>query len=219
MGIDSLLSPIITPVLNIIETVIDRAVPDKNKAMQLSHAIKTQILQLDNKALSAQLEVILAEAKGESWIQRSWRPILMLGITAIILNNYLLMPYVEFIVHAFGGNIKGLYIELPDSLFTMLQYGLGGYVVGRSAEKIYKTKKASQIMESTTRKINKQIESVKQVSVPLVEPKMDTLSSSGKLKVPPSKLDQGTSKSKDITQHQAKAIEDPRDNNIFFQED
>ena len=71
-----------------------------------------------------QTEIILAEANG-NWLQRSWRPILMLSFGFIVI-------YVKFIGPLFGLPIPELELEF----WELLKIGIGGYVVGRSAEKI-----------------------------------------------------------------------------------
>jgi hypothetical protein len=90
----------------------------KNKILQV---LKEKELELQKM----QTDIIIAEAKG-NWLQRSWRPILMLSFGFIVIYNkfisqlspYLITPVLE-----------------PD-FWTLLQIGIGGYVVGRSAEKI-----------------------------------------------------------------------------------
>jgi hypothetical protein len=78
----------------------------------------------------AQAKVIIAEAQGESWLQRNWRPILMLTIVFIVANNYVIAPYISL----FG--YKSLALELPETMWNLMNIGVGGYVVGRSGEKI-----------------------------------------------------------------------------------
>lgn len=78
----------------------------------------------------AQAKVIIAEAQGESWLQRNWRPILMLTIVFIVMNNYVIAPYISL----FG--YKSLALELPETMWNLMNIGVGGYVVGRSGEKI-----------------------------------------------------------------------------------
>ena len=80
-----------------------------------------------------QAEVVLAESRG-SWMQRSWRPILMLSIVAIIVNNYILFPYFSL----FG--LPATMLQLPEKLWSLMMIGVGGYVIGRSGEQIAKTK-------------------------------------------------------------------------------
>jgi len=69
-------------------------------------------------------------------MQRNWRPALMWIIIFVIANNYLLAPFLNHIVTLFGGGNILPILELPDKLFNLMTIGLGGYVVGRSAEKI-----------------------------------------------------------------------------------
>ena len=73
-------------------------------------------------------KVLSTELSG-NWLQRSWRPILMLVLVFIILNNYVLFPYFPDIFNS---------LELPTQLWDLLTLGVGGYVVGRSVEKAVK---------------------------------------------------------------------------------
>lgn len=56
----------------------------------------------------------------------------MLSITAIVVNNYILAPYLQA---AFGW-WWSVTLDLPPEMWTLLTVGVGGYVVGRSGEKI-----------------------------------------------------------------------------------
>jgi hypothetical protein len=73
--------------------------------------------------LNAQRDVIMSEAKSESWLARNWRPISMMTFTAMI------------VLHWFG-----LTAVISDAqvleILAIIKYGLSGYVVGRSGEKI-----------------------------------------------------------------------------------
>lgn len=77
--------------------------------------------------IDAQARVITAEAQGEGWLQRSWRPIVMLWLAALVGAHFL------------GFTPSGLSEAMVLKLFDIVQYGLAGYVAGRSAEKIAKT--------------------------------------------------------------------------------
>lgn len=78
-------------------------------------------------ALQAQASVITTEAQG-NWLQRSWRPILMLAFGFIIIYRY-------FISQVFALPA----VELPTDFWDLLELGIGGYVVGRSVEKVADT--------------------------------------------------------------------------------
>ena len=90
------------------------------------------------RLFEVQGDIVKAEAQGESWLQRNWRPILMISIVAIVVNNYLLVPYGQMF---FPGSVKVL--ELPPALWELMKIGVGGYVIGRTGEKMvreWKTK-------------------------------------------------------------------------------
>ena len=110
--------------------VIDQAVTDKDEANRLKGEIQSRLIDSRDSAIKARMQIILAEATGESWIQRSWRPLLMLVIVAIVANNYLLAPYLGAM---FG---VGLQLELPERMWDLMTLGVGGYIAGRSGEKI-----------------------------------------------------------------------------------
>ena len=98
-------------------------------------------LQADTEYMKAQAENIRAEATSESWIARSWRPTTMLLlIIGILLHQFGLD---DAFASVFGGH--GISDEYVDEYFTLVQIGLGGYIVGRSGEKMVKTwKKPNQ---------------------------------------------------------------------------
>ena len=103
-------------------------------------ALDNKLIELD--AILAQLKVktdemrhniIIAETKSQSWLARNWRPILMLVIITIVANNYVIFPYVSLFT------TKVTMLTLPDHLWSLLKIGVGGYIVGRSAETVTKT--------------------------------------------------------------------------------
>jgi len=97
---------------------------------RLKASIQTAVLSADAEALQEQAGIITAEAKGESWLQRNWRPMTMLIFVGIVANNYIIAPYVGL----FAPGYK-LILDTPPDLWALIKIGLGGYVVGRSAEK------------------------------------------------------------------------------------
>ncbi len=105
----------------------------KARIMGVQSDVMAMSLDYESKLNDAKSNIIIAEAQGSSWMQRNWRPTLMLTIVAIVANNYIIYPYLVL----FG--IPATPLELPDELFTLMQIGVGGYIVGRSAEKIAKT--------------------------------------------------------------------------------
>lgn len=129
--------PVIGSIVEKVLGVVDQAVEDKDAANKLKAELQAQLMTLDysvlEKEIESQANIIVAEAKGDSWLQRSWRPITMLVFVFVIFNNYILFPYASL----FGAGVPML--TLPPDMWALLKIGLGGYVVGRSGEKIFKT--------------------------------------------------------------------------------
>ncbi|MFM9269973.1 3TM-type holin [Halomonas elongata] len=126
----SIIANILGIVADPVMDVIDQAVTDKDQANKLKAELRRRLIDQQDAALQARMKIILAEATGESWLQRNWRPLLMTVIVAIIANNYLVAPYLGAM---FG---VGLQLELPQQLWQLMTMGVGGYIAGRSGEKI-----------------------------------------------------------------------------------
>ena len=122
----------IAPIAKILFNTIDKAVEDKDLANKLKADLQTQLLQSHTEELKAAASVVEAEAKA-GWFTASWRPLLMYVLIFILVWNYILGPVIKFFFHA------AITIDLPGDVWTLLQIGLGGYVVGRSAESVART--------------------------------------------------------------------------------
>ena len=128
----NIVSGAIKPLFNLIDelhTSDEERLKLKNELQIIQNNMASKILKYQEEQIKAQKEIIVAEIKN-GWLSRNWRPILMLTIVAIVANNYLFYPYLSM----FTDNVKVL--DLPDKLWNLMQIGVGGYIVGRSGEKI-----------------------------------------------------------------------------------
>lgn len=132
------LAALLPAVVSTVKDAIMKAVPDKDAAARLQADITTQLIAQDSAALDGAVKIILAEAQGASWLQRNWRPLLMLVIIAIVANNYLIAPYINALFGA--GSVPVL--ALPEQLWNLMTLGVGGYIAGRTGEKMLETWKA-----------------------------------------------------------------------------
>lgn len=107
-----------------IKGLVDKFIPDAQKAQELSSHLLDTALNFVTNAINAQRDTIVAEAKGESWLQRNWRPLTMLAFVGLIIAYW------------FGFTVENISEAERLALFDIIQIGLGGYVFGRSAEKI-----------------------------------------------------------------------------------
>ena len=112
-----------------ITSIIDKLIPDKEAAAQA----KIKLVELSKQGELAELQgavsIINAEANGESWLQRNWRPLVMVWFAVLVGAHWL------------GFTPENLKPEEIDALLDIVKVGLGGYVVGRSAEKVMKAYK------------------------------------------------------------------------------
>ena len=131
-----------SPIIGALFKTVDKAIDSKEEREKIKSNIQQQVMAGEMKELSTAANIILAEAKSESWLARNWRPLLMLIVVLIIANNYLLVPY----ANAFFN--WGILLELPDALWTLLTIGVGGYTVGRSAEKVAGKLKKEQLWDT-----------------------------------------------------------------------
>ena len=133
--------PIIGNVIDDIFKAVDKSTLDKDKALEIKSELQKAVTQLDynryQQELEAQVKTVLAEEQGKSWLQRNWRPLLMMLFGVIVANNYIIAPYIQLL---FGVN-KAVMLQIPPDMWGLLKLGIGGYVVGRSAEKIAETMK------------------------------------------------------------------------------
>jgi hypothetical protein len=122
----------IAPLAKILFSTIEKSVPDKDLQEKLKAQLNQQLLQSSTEELKAAASIVEAEAKA-GWFASSWRPLLMYVLIFILVWNYVIGP----VIKVFTGAI--ISFELPGDVWTLLNVGLGGYVIGRSAESVART--------------------------------------------------------------------------------
>lgn len=123
MSILSLIAGAIGPVTKLIDelhTSDEERGKLQNALAKLNIDVGSQFIGYESQLNQQRADIVKAEAQGDSWLQRSWRPITMLTfLVLVVADAFGLLPF-----------------RLAGEAWTLLQLGLGGYVVGRSAEKI-----------------------------------------------------------------------------------
>ena len=123
IGIVDLIGGIFKPAAELIDelhTSEEERLASKAKLLDVQAAAMQTVLSYESEMLAAKAEIVNSEASSEHWLAASWRPITML----------------TFLVLTVGDSLGLLPNPLRDEAWTLLQLGLGGYVVGRSGEKI-----------------------------------------------------------------------------------
>jgi hypothetical protein len=99
---------------------------DRGKIESYLATLEDKLLGLQSEVVNAQKSIIVAEAQGGSWLQRNWRPVVMVTFAGLVVAHWL------------GFTAENLTEAEVLSLLGIVKIGLGGYVVGRSAEKCVK---------------------------------------------------------------------------------
>lgn len=122
--------PFVEPIIRIVE----RLIPDPDERASLEHELRQAAITADAEFAKAQSEVIQKEAAG-SWMQRSWRPILMFLLMGVILWHMIAVPMISAFTGISIGEMVGLAV-VPTPVWTLLTVGMGGYIGGRTVEKV-----------------------------------------------------------------------------------
>lgn len=114
----------ITAVLGIGGKLIDRLWPDPEQRAQAQLALMELAQKGELTELIERASIVKAEAQSDHWLAATWRPVLMLTFGALIVARW------------FGWAAPNLTEAEYLKLWGIVELGLGGYVIGRSAEKI-----------------------------------------------------------------------------------
>ena len=115
------LLPALLPVLG---DLFRRWFPDPAEAAKAQQDMVMALLSQQGALNAAAGDIIKAEAQSEHWLAACWRPILMLTFGALIVARWL------------GWSAPGISEAEVLKLWDIVQLGLGGYVIGRSIEKV-----------------------------------------------------------------------------------
>ena len=119
---------LLLPILgNIASKVAGNLFPDpadEQKRLQAQNEFTLGVMQHANAIEQAAAEVVKAEAASSHWLAANWRPITMLVFVGLIVARW------------WGMTAPGMTEAEYLSIYDLVKIGLGGYVIGRSAEKI-----------------------------------------------------------------------------------
>ena len=125
--------PLLSAILPVAETVIDRLVPDKNAKQKAMVAMEKALVDAHAKGMLGQLEINKVEAGHRSIFVAGWRPMCGWICAAALGFHFIIAPVVQW-----AATLGGWHLPIPDfdmsSLMTILlgMLGIGGM---RSFEK------------------------------------------------------------------------------------
>jgi len=110
-------------ILPSIFSLVDKLIPDQQAAANAKLKVMEMQQSGQLKVFEGAVKILTTEMSG-NWLQKSWRPLVMLTFAALIVARWL------------GWSAPNLSPEEYLKLWDIVELGLGGYVIGRSAEKI-----------------------------------------------------------------------------------
>lgn len=115
------LLPVLAPILS---SVVGNLFPDPAEKAKAEAEVLKQLLNAEMQIQNATADIIKTEAASTHWLAANWRPLTMLTFTGLIVARW------------FGWSAPNLSEAEYIKLWDIVQLGLGGYVIGRSVEKL-----------------------------------------------------------------------------------
>ena len=115
------LIPTLAPILG---KVVGNLFPDPEQKAKAEAEMMKALLAHQAEIEGAAAKIIQTEAASSHWLAANWRPLTMLVFVCLIVARW------------FGWAAPNLSEAEYVKLWSIVEFGLGGYVVGRSVEKI-----------------------------------------------------------------------------------
>lgn len=115
--------------------ILESHVADAAVRAKLAAEMEQKLLAHLTREMELGQAVVMAEVQSEHWLSRSWRPMLMLLLMGFLLLAGLILPLADVIA---GMRIpfEPRWQMLPQGFWDFLAVGMGGYIGGRSLEKV-----------------------------------------------------------------------------------
>lgn len=115
-----MLMKLLSGLVNEVGAIIGNLTVSSTEKKQIEAELLSAICRQEEELSRSRADILRAEASG-NWLQRSWRPLIMLAFALIVL--------------------LGSFFELPvladtSRFWDLLEIGIGGYIIGRSAENV-----------------------------------------------------------------------------------
>ena len=143
MDLMTLIGSVFKPAADLIDnlhTSKEEKLQQKAVLLDIQTKFLAQGLEFEKDQLKARAAIIEAEAKSGNWLTSSWRPVTMYTFLVMLVSYW------------FGWiDVTDRITEpLLEKIFSLLQIGLGGYIVSRGVEKVVPaTMKAMKEKEQT----------------------------------------------------------------------
>lgn len=143
----ALASPLIKSAFELLLPVVHDVLGGGRTADKALAQIKLKAMDIDGARIAASHKIIMADQQGTA-LQRNWRPIAMFVFMSLLVYQVVIVTIVNA---TFGTNTIAPDAQLTHEIIQVIKWGMGGYIVGRSGEKIARTfveRPAAQVLET-----------------------------------------------------------------------
>jgi hypothetical protein len=119
-----MIAALIPALAPIVSRIVGNLFPDPQEKAKAEAEAMRQLLSAQSEIQAAASEIVRTEAASQHWLAANWRPLTMLIFVTLIVARW------------FGWSAPGLSEAEAIKLWNIVEIGLGGYVIGRTAEKL-----------------------------------------------------------------------------------
>jgi len=119
-----MIQALIPALIPIVSKIVGNIFPDPEAKAKAEAEVTKQLLEHTKELEQVAGEIIKTEAASTHWLAANWRPLLMLLFGGLIAARW------------FGYSAPNITEAEYLQLWEIVKIGIGGYIVGRSAEKI-----------------------------------------------------------------------------------
>jgi hypothetical protein len=119
-----MIAALIPALAPIVSRIVGNLFPDPQEKAKAEAEAMRQLLSAQSEIQAAASEIVRTEAASQHWLAANWRPLTMLIFVGLIVARW------------FGWSAPGLSEAEAIKLWGIVEIGLGGYVIGRTAEKL-----------------------------------------------------------------------------------
>jgi hypothetical protein len=119
-----MIAALIPALAPIVGKIVGNLFPDPTEKAKAEAEAMRQLLAHQHELELAGTKIIQAEAESKYWLTSNWRPLTMVTFTGLIVARWM------------GWVAPNLSEAEYMKLWSIIEFGMGGYVVARSVEKV-----------------------------------------------------------------------------------
>lgn len=113
----------------------DKNFTSKSEKLEIRNSLVIEANKLVSELNNLRTQVLTLEVSGNK-LQRAWRPLLMLTFGLIIVITWVIFPVINLFLHDINLSMLISELKSAENFWDVVKLGVGGYVIGRSVEKI-----------------------------------------------------------------------------------